>query len=90
MAEERVKKEGVEHLVNFEVIDYRTFARRADNQGKFDRVISCEMIEAVGKQTSSQSSRNNVLATNSLSSPTRLRTRASWGIFLGCRAGIEV
>eukprot|EP00571_Detonula_confervacea_P002741 CAMPEP_0172325254 /NCGR_PEP_ID=MMETSP1058-20130122/53512_1 /TAXON_ID=83371 /ORGANISM="Detonula confervacea, Strain CCMP 353" /LENGTH=1073 /DNA_ID=CAMNT_0013041749 /DNA_START=4 /DNA_END=3225 /DNA_ORIENTATION=+ len=50
LAEERVRKEGLGHLINFEVIDYRTFARRKDNQGKFDRVISCEMIEAVGHE----------------------------------------
>jgi len=48
LAEERVAKEGLGHLINFEVIDYRTFARRPDNLGKFDRVLSCEMIEAVG------------------------------------------
>mmetsp|Transcript_15832 Transcript_15832/g.38046 ORF Transcript_15832/g.38046 Transcript_15832/m.38046 type:complete len:1072 (-) Transcript_15832:137-3352(-) len=50
LAEERVEKEGLGHLINFEVIDYRTFARRKDNRGKFDRVISCEMIEAVGHE----------------------------------------
>ena len=50
LAEERVAKEGLGHLINFEVIDYRTFARRKDNRGKFDRVISCEMIEAVGHE----------------------------------------
>jgi cyclopropane-fatty-acyl-phospholipid synthase len=48
LAMERVKKEGLEHLITFEVIDYRTFARRKENQGRFDRVLSCEMIEAVG------------------------------------------
>jgi len=48
LAEERVKEWGVEHLITFEVVDYRTFARRDENSGKFDRVISCEMIEAVG------------------------------------------
>lgn len=48
LAEERVRKEGLGHLITFEVIDYRTFARRKDNLGKFDRVLSCEMIEAVG------------------------------------------
>ena len=48
LAEERVKEWGVGHLITFEVIDYRTFARRKENKGKFDRVISCEMIEAVG------------------------------------------
>ncbi len=48
LAEERVKRAGLEHLITFEVIDYRVFARRSENQGKFDRVLSCEMIEAVG------------------------------------------
>jgi cyclopropane-fatty-acyl-phospholipid synthase len=48
LAEKRVKKEGLEDLITFEVVDYRTFARRNENQGKFDRVLSCEMIEAVG------------------------------------------
>lgn len=48
LAEERVHKEGLEHLITFEVVDYRTFARRKENLGKFDRVLSCEMIEAVG------------------------------------------
>lgn len=50
LAEERVKKEGLGHLVTFEVIDYRTFARKNENQGKFDRVLCCEMIEAVGHE----------------------------------------
>jgi len=48
LAEVRVKKEGLGHLINFEVIDYRIFARRKENRQKFDRVLSCEMIEAVG------------------------------------------
>lgn len=48
LAEKRVKKAGLEHLITFEVVDYRTFSRRLENRGKFDRVISCEMIEAVG------------------------------------------
>lgn len=48
LAEKRVKKEGVEHLITFEVVDYRTFCRRLENRGRFDRVLSCEMIEAVG------------------------------------------
>ena len=48
LAEKRVKEAGVEHLMNFQVVDYRTFCRRDENRGKFDRVISCEMIEAVG------------------------------------------
>ena len=48
LAEERVKNEGLNHLITFEVIDYRTFARRNENKHSFDRVLSCEMIEAVG------------------------------------------
>jgi cyclopropane-fatty-acyl-phospholipid synthase len=48
LAETRVRAEGLESLINFEVVDYRTFARRKENHGKFDRVLSCEMIEAVG------------------------------------------
>jgi cyclopropane-fatty-acyl-phospholipid synthase len=50
LAMKRVKKEKLEHLITFEVIDYRTFARRKDNLGAFDRVLSCEMIEAVGHE----------------------------------------
>lgn len=50
LATERVKKEGLDHLITFEVCDYRTFARRPENRGKFDRVLSCEMIEAVGHE----------------------------------------
>ena len=48
LAEERVRNEGLSHLITFEVIDYRTFARKLVNRQKFDRVLSCEMIEAVG------------------------------------------
>ncbi len=48
LAEERVREEGLEDLITFEVIDYRTFARRKENRQKFDRVLSCEMIENVG------------------------------------------
>jgi cyclopropane-fatty-acyl-phospholipid synthase len=48
LAMKRVKKEGLQDLITFEVIDYRTFARKKENLGKFDRVLSCEMIEAVG------------------------------------------
>lgn len=50
LAEERVKEAGLEQLITFEVIDYRTFCRRTANRGKFDRVLSCEMIEAVGHE----------------------------------------
>jgi cyclopropane-fatty-acyl-phospholipid synthase len=50
LAEERVKEQGLGHLITFEVCDYRTFARRKENRGRFDRVLSCEMIEAVGHE----------------------------------------
>jgi cyclopropane-fatty-acyl-phospholipid synthase len=48
LALDRVKKEGLEDLITFVVMDYRTFARKKENLGRFDRVLSCEMIEAVG------------------------------------------
>jgi cyclopropane-fatty-acyl-phospholipid synthase len=50
LALERVKAKGLEHLMTFELIDYREFARvRAQRKNrKFDRIVSCEMIEAVG------------------------------------------
>ena len=50
LAEERVKKEGLGDLITFEVVDYRIFARRKENLGRFDRVLCCEMIEAVGHE----------------------------------------
>ena len=34
----------------FELCDYRDFARRPENAGAFDRIVSCEMIEAVGHE----------------------------------------
>eukprot|EP00616_Rhizochromulina_sp_CCMP1243_P000430 CAMPEP_0118970178 /NCGR_PEP_ID=MMETSP1173-20130426/7124_1 /TAXON_ID=1034831 /ORGANISM="Rhizochromulina marina cf, Strain CCMP1243" /LENGTH=996 /DNA_ID=CAMNT_0006919503 /DNA_START=1 /DNA_END=2991 /DNA_ORIENTATION=- len=46
LAEAKVKDKGLEHLVSFELVDYRTFA--AQHPAVFDRIISCEMIEAVG------------------------------------------
>lgn len=48
LAEQRVRAEGLEHLVTFELVDYREFGERPENAGAFDRVVSCEMIEAVG------------------------------------------
>lgn len=50
LAEERVHQAGLQGLITFEVIDYRTFARQKRNLGRFDRVLSCEMIEAVGHE----------------------------------------
>mmetsp|Transcript_4291 Transcript_4291/g.4966 ORF Transcript_4291/g.4966 Transcript_4291/m.4966 type:complete len:473 (-) Transcript_4291:330-1748(-) len=48
LAEQRVRNAGLTEKVTFEVCDYRTFARRPENMGSFDRIVSCEMIEAVG------------------------------------------
>ena len=36
---------GLSHLVTFELVDYRVFAKSGK---QFDRIVSCEMIEAVG------------------------------------------
>jgi len=46
LALERVRARGLEHLVSFEIVDYRDFA--AAHAGEFDKIISVEMIEAVG------------------------------------------
>ena len=46
LASERVRARGLEHLITFEIIDYRDFA--AAHPGEFDRIISVEMVEAVG------------------------------------------
>ncbi len=40
--QERIKKENIEKFVDIKLLDYR------DIKGKFDRVVSIEMIEAVG------------------------------------------
>lgn len=45
LANQKVLEKGVDHLVTFELVDYRVFAARGR---KFDRIVSCEMIEAVG------------------------------------------
>ena len=41
-ARERVRREGLEHLVDIRVVDYREVAER------YDRIVSIEMLEAVG------------------------------------------
>lgn len=46
LAEQRVKAKGLSHLISFELVDYRVFANQS--KMKFDRIVSCEMIEAVG------------------------------------------
>eukprot|EP00953_Heterococcus_sp_UTEX-ZZ885_P015742 8870-Heterococcus_DN1.PRE.4 len=42
----QVAAAGLSHLMTFELVDYRVFAKQ--HPGEFDRIISCEMIEAVG------------------------------------------
>ncbi|CAN0020776.1 unnamed protein product [Ectocarpus sp. 4 AP-2014] len=46
LAEEKVLARGLQDLITFELVDYRDFAKQ--HPGEFDRIISCEMIEAVG------------------------------------------
>lgn len=45
LALERVRARGLDHLITFEIVDYRVFA--ADHPGEFDKIISVEMVEAV-------------------------------------------
>ena len=45
LAEERVRAKGLQDLITFEIVDYRVFAKSGRT---FDRIVSCEMIEAVG------------------------------------------
>ncbi|KAH7296490.1 hypothetical protein KP509_26G025200 [Ceratopteris richardii] len=46
LAEERVKEAGLEDNITFLLCDYRT----VPGYKKFDRIISCEMLEAVGHE----------------------------------------
>ena len=48
LATERVEAAGLSHLITFEIVDYRTFSKNPDSAHAFDRVVSCEMIEAGG------------------------------------------
>lgn len=48
LAEQRRAMKGVDHLVTFEMKDYRVLAM--ERPGAFDRIVSCEMIEAVGHE----------------------------------------
>ncbi len=41
-ARERMRTEGLDHLVDIEVVDYR------EVRGSYDRIVSIEMLEAVG------------------------------------------
>eukprot|EP00753_Platysulcus_tardus_P014230 PLAT4238.1.p1 GENE.PLAT4238.1~~PLAT4238.1.p1 ORF type:complete len:878 (-),score=478.71 PLAT4238.1:1249-3882(-) len=45
-AQAKVAAKGLEDKVTFELCDYREFARK--NRGVFDKIVSIEMIEAVG------------------------------------------
>lgn len=49
LAEARVQAKGLGHLISFQLVDYREFAAQCVQAGRaFDRIVSCEMIEAVG------------------------------------------
>ncbi|MCC5947182.1 MAG: class I SAM-dependent methyltransferase [Nitriliruptoraceae bacterium] len=41
-ARERMVREGIDHLVDIRIVDYR------EVKGRFDRIVSIEMLEAVG------------------------------------------
>ena len=41
-ARDRMRREGLDHLVDIRIVDYRAV------EGQFDRVVSIEMLEAVG------------------------------------------
>jgi len=43
-----VKEQGLQNKITFQLIDYRNFAR--NNIGRFNRIVSCEMLEAVGHE----------------------------------------
>jgi len=45
LAQEKVREKRLEGLITFELVDYRVFAQSGR---RFDRIVSCEMIEAVG------------------------------------------
>jgi cyclopropane-fatty-acyl-phospholipid synthase len=47
LARERVGSAGLSHLVNFELVDYRNLPSIGT---KYDRVVSIEMLEAVGHE----------------------------------------
>jgi len=45
---ELIKREGLNSRVKLELVDYRVFANA--HPGEFDRIVSCEMLEAVGHE----------------------------------------
>jgi 2-polyprenyl-3-methyl-5-hydroxy-6-metoxy-1,4-benzoquinol methylase len=46
LATERIAARGLSHLITLEIIDYRELART--RPGSFDKILSVEMVEAVG------------------------------------------
>ncbi len=46
LARQRIKEAGLEDRITVHLMDYRHMPK--DWQGSFDRVVSCEMVEAVG------------------------------------------
>jgi cyclopropane-fatty-acyl-phospholipid synthase len=48
LAEERIREAGLEDLVEVRLCDYRSL--RVEEVGLFDKVVSIEMLEAVGKE----------------------------------------
>ena len=49
LAEERVAAAGLGHLIEYHYVDYRTYHQSSGGR-TFDRVVSCEMLEAVGHE----------------------------------------
>jgi cyclopropane-fatty-acyl-phospholipid synthase len=50
-ATKKVVARGLSHLITFKLVDYRVFAKNCQRTGTtFDRIVSCEMIEAVGHE----------------------------------------
>lgn len=43
-AQKRAREQNLDHLVDFVLVDFRNL------RGRFDRVVSCEMIEAIGER----------------------------------------
>lgn len=48
LAMERIRKEGLEDRIRIHLMDYR--AMPAEWEGAFDRLVSIEMLEAIGKE----------------------------------------
>lgn len=48
LAMERIRKEGLEDRIRIHLMDYR--AMPAEWEGQFDRLVSIEMLEAIGKE----------------------------------------